>query len=105
MLSSPRSASAFCCCYVQFEMAGAHTEAVLSKLTKPELGQLLLNTEANMGAQISALTAEVKELSRYLKKLETGVAIAKNVNSRLVEKLVQTERQCWENAQYSRREC
>ena len=86
-------------------MAVTHTEIVLNKLTKPEPVQLLLNTEANMGAQISTLTAEVKELSSYLKKLETDVAIAKNVNSKQVEQLVQTERQCWENAQYSRREC
>ena len=58
-----------------------------------------------MGAEISTLTAEVKELSSYLKKLDTDVAIVKNVNSRLVEPLVQTERQRRENAQYSRREC
>ena len=72
-----------------------------------------------MGAQISTLTAEVKELSNYLKKLEADVAIVKNVNStlvknvaivknvnfRLVEQLVQTEQQRWEYAQYSRREC
>ena len=64
----------------------------------------MLNTEANVGAQISTLTAEVKELSSYLKKLEADVAIVKNVNSKLVEQLVQTERQCWENVQYSRRE-
>ena len=86
-------------------MGGTHTEAVLKKLTKPELVQLFLNSEANMGAQISTLTAEVKELSSYLKKLEADVAIVKNVNSRLVEQLVQTERECWENNQYSRREC
>ena len=69
-------------------MAGIHTEAVLNKLTKRELIQLLLNTEANMGAQISTLTAEVKELSSYLKKVEVDVAIVKNVNSKLVEQLV-----------------
>ena len=86
-------------------MAGSHTEAVLNKLTKPELVQLLLNTKANMGAQISTLTAEVKDLSSYLKKLEADVAIVKNVNSRLLEQLVRTKRQWWENAQYSRRKC
>ena len=69
-------------------MAGIHTEAVLNKLTKRELIQFLLNTEANMGVQISTLTAEVKELSSYLKKLEVDVAIVKNVNSKLVEQLV-----------------
>ena len=86
-------------------MVGTHTEAVPNKLTKPELVQLLLNTEANMGAQISILTAEVREWSSYLKKVETDVVTVKNVNSKLVEQLVQTERHCWENAQYSRREC
>ena len=86
-------------------MGGTHTEAVLKKLTKPELVQFFLNSEANMGAQISTLTAEVKELSSYLKKLKADVVIVKNVNSRLVEQLVQTERECWENAQYSRCEC
>ena len=86
-------------------MTGTHTEAVLNKLTKPELVQLLLNTGANMGAQISILTAEVKEWSSYLKKVETDVVTVENVNSKLVGQLVQTERHCWENAQYSRREC
>ena len=62
----------------------------------------MLNTEANMGTQISTLTAEVKELSSYLIKLDADVVIVKNVNSRLVEQLVQTEWQCWKNAQNSR---
>ena len=32
------------------------------------------------------------------------MAIVKNVNNKLVERVVATERQCWENAQYSRRD-
>ena len=36
-------------------MAGTHTKAVLNKLTKQELVQLFLNTEANMGSEISAV--------------------------------------------------
>ena len=58
-----------------------------------------------MGAQISTLTADVKGLISYLKKLEADVAIVKSNNSRLVEQLDQTELHCWENAQYCRREC
>ena len=38
-------------------MVDTHTEFVLHKLTKPDLVQLLLYTEANMGAQISTLTS------------------------------------------------
>ena len=43
-------------------MAGAHTEAALNKLSKPELAQIILNAEADLGSQISKLTTEVKKL-------------------------------------------
>ena len=48
-------------------MAGTHMKAAINKITKPELIQLLLNNIVKMGAQISTLTAEVKELNNYLK--------------------------------------
>ena len=82
-------------------MSGTHTEAILNKLSKPELAQLLLNTEANMGAHIATLTAEIKEINNHLNKLEDDAMVTKNVNSRLVDQLVETERQFWANAQYS----
>ena len=81
-------------------MAGPHTEAVLNKLSKPELVQVILNTEANLGSQIAKLTTEVKNLLDHSKKLEVDVAIVRNVNNELVERVVSTERQCWKNAQY-----
>ena len=86
-------------------MAGNHTETILNKLSKPELVQLLLNTEANMGAHIATSTDEIKENNNHLNKLEADVTVTKNVNTRLVDQLVETERQCWVNTQYSRREC
>ena len=46
--------------------AGTHTEAVLNKLSKPELVQLPLNTETNIGAYINTLTAEIKEIINNL---------------------------------------
>ena len=42
-------------------MAGTHTKAILNKLSKPQVVQLLLNTEANMGAHVPSLTAEIKK--------------------------------------------
>ena len=33
--------------------------------------------------------------------MAADVTIVRNVNSKLVESVVATERQCWENAQYS----
>ena len=83
-------------------IAGAHTEAVLNKLNKPELVQIILNTEVNLGSQIAKLTTEVKDMLDHSKKLEADVAIVGNVNSKLVERVVATERHCLENAQYLR---
>ena len=84
--------------------AGAHTEAVLKKLSKSELVQIVLNTEANLGSQNAKLTTEFKDLLAHSKQLEVDLAIVRNVNSKLVESVVATERQCWENAQYSTRD-
>ena len=85
-------------------MSGTHTEAVLNKLTKPELVQLLLKTETTLGSQITDLSKEIKDTLTYLKKLEADIAVVKTVNDRLVDRVIKTERQCWENAQYSRRD-
>ena len=68
-------------------MVGAQTEAVLNKLSKSDLVQLILNTEANVVSYIAKLTTEVKDLLANSKKLE----------------VVATEHQCWKNAQYSRK--
>ena len=84
--------------------AGAHTEAVLKELSKSELVQIVLNTEANLGSQNAKLTTEFKDLLAHSKQLEADLAIVRNVNSKLVESVVATERQCWENAQYSTRD-
>ena len=40
-----------------------------------------------------------------MKKVEADVAIVKNVNAKPVTQLIETERQCWTNAQYSRHKC
>ena len=40
-----------------------------------------------------------------MKKVETDVTIMKNVDQKLVNQLIETERQCWANAQYSMRNC
>ena len=50
-------------------------KTVLNKLIKPELVQLLLNAKAKMGAQISTLITEVKELNNCLKNLEADFEI------------------------------
>ena len=41
-------------------MSDTHTEAVLDKLTKPKLVQLLLKNEPTLGSQITDLSKEIK---------------------------------------------
>ena len=74
------------------KMSGTHTEAVLNKLTKPELVQLLLKTEATLGSQITDLSKEIKDTLTHLKKLETDIAVVKTVNDKLVERVVKTRK-------------
>ena len=71
-------------------------KAVLNKLSKPELVQLLLKTEATLLSEINDLSKEVKDTLTYIERLEADIAV--------VERVVKTERQCWKNAQYSRRD-
>ena len=85
-------------------MATTHTEAALIKLSKSELVQLVLQAEASLASQITNPTTEVKDVLRYFKKLEADLAVTKNVNSKLMERVLQPKRQYWVNAQYSRRE-
>ena len=49
--------------------------------------------------------AEMKDLSSSFKRLESDVQIVKTINNNLLKQLENTERQCWANAQFSRREC
>ena len=58
-----------------------------------------------MNSDIKELTSEIRDLVTQMKKVDADVAIVKNVNEKLVNQLIETERQCWGNAQYSRREC
>ena len=83
-------------------MATTHTEAVLNRLGKSELVQLALQTEASSVSQITNLKTEVKDLLGYFKKLEADLAVIMNVNSKPMEREVQTERRFRTNAQYLR---
>ena len=85
-----------------FFFAMVHTEATLKGLNKPDLIKLVLQLESEMNSDIK----EPRDLVTQIKNVEAVVAIIfKNVNEKLVNLLIETEQQCWINAQYSRREC
>ena len=48
---------------------------------------------------------QVCQLNQKFSQLESENSIMKQANSLLSKRLVDMERQCWANAQYSRREC
>ena len=51
-------------------MSGTHTEAVLNRLTKPELAQLLLKTEAALAHKLLISQRKLKTLILILKSLK-----------------------------------
>ena len=58
-----------------------------------------------MDAANSQIMDQIRKLNEDFEKLQFELTVAKQVNSVLSERLVSMERQCWTNAQYSRREC
>ena len=85
------------------------TNDSLDKLRKQDLIPIVLSPqskldEANNEANNKVLE-EVRNLSDTITKLSSELSITKNVNTILSSRLVTLERQCWANAQYSRREC
>ena len=48
---------------------------------------------------------EIRNFSGNFVKLESEISIVKKVSTLLNKRVIYMERQCWANAQYSRREC
>ena len=87
----------------------SYTNDSLDKLRKQDLIPIVLFLqskldEANNEASNKVLE-EVCNLSDAINKLSSELSITKNVNTLLSSRLITLERQCWTNAQYSRREC
>ena len=81
-----------------------YTAEDLNNYTKKQLIDMFLEKES-MSKSISDLTSEIQKLTGAVIRLESEVSILKRVNDELQKQLISTERQCWANAQYPRREC
>ena len=77
----------------------------LMKLTRKQLVNTVLDYQHKFGNSLHSINAESLEQKTKFNKMEADLAISRNVNVKLVERLVVTERKCWANKQYSRREC
>ena len=74
-----------------------HTEAILKGLNKPDLIKLMLQLESEMTSGIKELTSEIRDLVTQMKNVKADVNIVKNVKHKLVNQLIEKERQCYEN--------
>ena len=86
-------------------MTGVYTEETLQPLNKTQIIKLFLKTQEQTNNTTNTLTEEIKEIHRSFKILESEILVVKKVNDALVKQLSSVQRQCWKNAQYSRREC
>ena len=82
-----------------------YTEENLDKLLKKDLISIVLSQQTKMDAANSETMYQIRKFNENVEKLQSELTVAKQVNSVLSERLVSMERQCWANAQYSRREC
>ena len=77
-----------------FETSMLHTKATLKGVNKPDLIKLVLPLESEMNSGIKELKSEIRNLVAQIKKVQTDVTIVQNVNEKLVNQLIETERQC-----------
>ena len=77
----------------------------LDKLRKQDLIPTSLSLQSKLENKDNTVLEEVRKLNESILKLHAELAVTKNANNLLLTRLTTLERQCWANAQYSRREC
>ena len=82
-----------------------YTNESLEKISKRDIINIVLSLQSKLDEANNRVVEEVRKLSDVLLKLQSELAVSQQVNSLLSNRLTNMERQCWANAQYSRREC
>ena len=82
----------------------SYTEDSLDKMLKKDIINIVLALQTEKESTTKILE-EVRGLNEKFMNLESQLLVTKNVNSLLQVRVIELERQCWANAQYSRREC
>ena len=83
----------------------SYSEENLDKLQKKDLIAIVLAMQFKMSANNAEVLEEIRKLNSKFDILQFDHLVTKKVNSELSSRLVNMERQCWTNAQYSKREC
>ena len=82
-----------------------YTNESLEKINKRDMINIVLSLQSKLDEANNRVVEEVRKLSDAFLKLQSELAASQQVNSLLSNRLTNMERQCWANAQYSRREC
>ena len=83
----------------------SYTEDTLDKLSKKNVIEIALALQDKVESGNTEILEEIRKLNDNFKKLEGELIVSKKVNSELQKHIIQLEKQCWANVQYSRREC
>ena len=82
----------------------AHTEQLLSKLSKDYLARLVLDYQDKFDSMLKTVKDNICELKTKFIALESELQVSKTVTDNVTKCIKTLERKCYENEQYSRRE-
>ena len=82
-----------------------YTNESLQSINKKDMIPIVLSLQNKLDQANNKVLEEIRKLNDNFSKLESELSVTKQVNSLLSRRLVNMERQCWANAQYSRQEC
>ena len=83
---------------------GSELESLM-KLGKKVLAGMVLDYKDKFDTTLTNINKELTDLRNKFTKLESDLAVSKNINAKSSSQLTQDERKCWANKQCSRREC
>ena len=81
-----------------------YKEEALDKMLKRELILIIQSLQNKINEDNSGMLQEMRKLNNNFAKLEVELVVTKRVIGELCKRIVKMERQCWANAQYSRRQ-
>ena len=81
-----------------------YTNESLEKINKRDMKNNVLSLQSKLDEANNHVVEEIRKLSDVILKLQSELTVLRQVSSLLSNRLTSIERQCWANAQYSRRE-
>ena len=81
-----------------------YTNESLEKINKRDMKNNVLSLQSKLDEANKHVVEEIRKLSDVILKLQSELTVLRQVSSLLSNRLTSIERQCWANAQYSRRE-